>query len=145
MKTAMETSPAIRIQYASKAAGIANSWKKWIGENRGLKRMNAIDIKQTQEKEFTQWVMADAERQRRYGTILPSYQNVYQNQAPYELAYNYFRETMLSADLLDLAQEFSVLLKYNKDSDPKKIQNSLDDLSKKTSDFFKDYSQLSYI
>jgi len=141
MKTAMETSPAIRIQYASKAAGIANSWKKWIGENRGLKRMNAIDIKQTQEKEFTQWVMADAERQRRYGTILPSYQNVYQNQAPYELAYNYFRETMLSADLLDLAQEFSVLLKYNKDSDPKKIQNSLDDLSKKTSDFFKDYSQ----
>lgn len=41
----MRNDQAIKIQYASKYARIANYWKKWIGENLGLKKSNAIAIK----------------------------------------------------------------------------------------------------
>lgn len=34
----MRKDNAIKIQYASKNASIANSWKKWMGETKGLKK-----------------------------------------------------------------------------------------------------------
>ena len=46
----MRKDNAIKIQYASKYAGIANYWKKWIGETKGLKKSNAVAIKQKFEK-----------------------------------------------------------------------------------------------
>jgi hypothetical protein len=42
---AMNESPAQRLRYASKVASVANGWKKWQGEVRGLKRLNAIEKK----------------------------------------------------------------------------------------------------
>ncbi len=46
----MRKDNAIKIQYASKYASVANYWKKWIGETKGLKKSNAIAIKQKFEK-----------------------------------------------------------------------------------------------
>ena len=43
----------VRIQYAAKYASIANYWKKWQGEMRGLKKLDAVQRKQAQEVEFT--------------------------------------------------------------------------------------------
>ena len=48
----MRKDNAIKIQYASKYAGIANYWKKWIGETKGLKKSNAVAVKQNFEKTF---------------------------------------------------------------------------------------------
>ncbi|MCL4103816.1 UNVERIFIED_CONTAM: hypothetical protein GTU68_029133 [Idotea baltica] len=67
---AMASSDQIRIQYASKQARIANSWKKWIGENRGLDRLNAIQVKQDLEASFHDKVMASAELKPIYGNVL---------------------------------------------------------------------------
>ena len=39
MEAAMNTDPLIRIQYSAKKSNLANSWKKWIGENHGLEKM----------------------------------------------------------------------------------------------------------
>src|SRR6476620_7775044 len=44
----MRKDNAIKIQYASKYASIANYWKKWIGETQGLKKSTAVAIKKTQ-------------------------------------------------------------------------------------------------
>jgi hypothetical protein len=41
----MEADPKVRIQYSAKYASTSNSWKRWQGEIRGLKRMNALDAK----------------------------------------------------------------------------------------------------
>ena len=38
----MKTSDAVRIKYASKQARISNAWKKWIGENLGIEKSNAL-------------------------------------------------------------------------------------------------------
>ena len=59
MEAAMNTDPLIRIQYSAKKSGIANSWKKWIGENLGLEKMKTIEKKQEFEKNLTAWINAD--------------------------------------------------------------------------------------
>ncbi len=48
----MRADDKIKIQYASKYARIANYWKKWIGENQGIEKSNAIAKKQKLEQEF---------------------------------------------------------------------------------------------
>ena len=48
----MRKDEAIKIQYASKFASVANYWKKWIGESLGLKRTKGIEKKQELEKDF---------------------------------------------------------------------------------------------
>lgn len=48
----MRQDEAIKIQYASKYARIANYWKKWIGESQGLKKSNAVAIKNLLSKSF---------------------------------------------------------------------------------------------
>ncbi|HHB51623.1 MAG TPA: S46 family peptidase, partial [Saprospiraceae bacterium] len=48
----MRQDPQIKIQYASKFAGIANYWKKWIGESQGLVASNAVATKKQLEADF---------------------------------------------------------------------------------------------
>jgi hypothetical protein len=43
------------IQYTSKRAGVANGWKKWQGEVKGLRINNAVAKKQNEERQFQTW------------------------------------------------------------------------------------------
>lgn len=65
-----------RIQYASKQARIANSWKRWIGENLGIEKSGAINIKREQEQAFMQGVK-NMGLQEQYGNILPELERLY--------------------------------------------------------------------
>jgi hypothetical protein len=49
---AMRKSDATRIQYAGTQSGISNAWKKWQGEVRGLKELNAVEEKRAFEKQY---------------------------------------------------------------------------------------------
>jgi len=90
----MRKDNAIKIQYASKYAGIANYWKKWIGESLGLKKSNAIEIKRKQEIVFQQNVVK-ANKQAAYGNLLSDFENNYKAIAPYAIAKDYFTEVFL--------------------------------------------------
>ena len=50
----MKANDEVRIKYASKQARIANAWKKWIGENLGIEKSNAIAKRRAFEAKFTQ-------------------------------------------------------------------------------------------
>jgi len=78
----MKANDKIRIQYASKQARIANAWKKWIGENLGIKKSGAIAIKQDLEAEFTK-ALKVKKLESTYGHLLPEL----------ELLYNAIEET----------------------------------------------------
>ncbi|MBQ2077083.1 MAG: S46 family peptidase, partial [Bacteroidales bacterium] len=52
IKAGMEKSKLTRIQYSNKAASIANGWKKWQGEIKGLKRLDAVNVKRNFEEGF---------------------------------------------------------------------------------------------
>ncbi|MBA9072867.1 hypothetical protein GGR22_000993 [Flavobacterium gossypii] len=90
----MRKDKAIKIQYASKYASIANYWKKWIGETQGLKKSNAIEIKKKFEKVFLEKVNK-AGKQAEYGNLFVDFEKNYAEIAPYALSRDYFTEVVL--------------------------------------------------
>ncbi|CAM3536661.1 hypothetical protein FSS13T_04170 [Flavobacterium saliperosum S13] len=90
----MRKDNAIKIQYASKYASVANYWKKWIGEVKGLKKSNAVGIKQKFEKDFNEKINK-AGKQTEYGTLLADFKTNYEAIAPYALAREYYSEVVL--------------------------------------------------
>ncbi|MDO6674173.1 S46 family peptidase [Tenacibaculum sp. 1_MG-2023] len=72
----MKASDAVRIKYASKQARIANAWKKWIGENLGIKKSNAIAERQAFEATFKK-ALKEKGLEKTYGNILPEFEKLY--------------------------------------------------------------------
>ena len=104
LDAAMKASDEVRIQYAAKYAGIANYWKKWIGENRGLKKLEAVTRKKEQEAAFQQWATSgDEARRAAYATLLPQFQKNYAAVRDYTLARDYVTEAALGVELVALA------------------------------------------
>ena len=64
---------AVRIQYASKHASIANAWKKWQGEVLGLRRLGTAAKKRAYEREFAAWASSRPE----YAHLLDSIKAAY--------------------------------------------------------------------
>ena len=54
----MSASQAVRIAYASKQANVANSWKKWQGEMKGIIRLGTVESKRAFESVFTEWALS---------------------------------------------------------------------------------------
>ena len=90
----MKESDEVRIKYASKQAGIANSWKKWIGENLGIKKSNAVEKRQAFEATFTK-ALAEKNLTEKYGNILPEFDRLYKEFAPINIKRRNFIEVFL--------------------------------------------------
>ena len=103
----MKANDTIRIKYASKYASVANYWKKWIGENRGLKQLNALQEKRELESRFTEWVQEQPERQQKYGELLSRFAEVYEEQQQVNLANIYRSEGAFAIELMRLAAQFA--------------------------------------
>ena len=142
MKTAMESDRKIRIQYSSKAAGVANGWKKWIGEIRGLKRLDAIKKKQKFEGAFTHWTENNRTYYSKYGTILEEYEKAYTDLRPYRRALLYLYEAGFGSDAVNLAAKFSDLYYLGKSGASQDDINAVIDGLKPTIErHFKDYNR----
>ncbi|MGE4587102.1 MAG: S46 family peptidase [Mangrovibacterium sp.] len=104
----MERDPAVRIQYASKYARTSNSWKRWQGEIRGLRRMKAVERKQAFEQGFREWCARNDSLQADYGSLLDRFEKLYADLAPYDRAHNYYMEIVLRGpDIFSLASSFA--------------------------------------
>ena len=76
-KTNMDKDEKTRIQYASKYANLANSWKYYIGQNKGLEKLHSLSERQKQEDDFQKWTEASNETKKRYGNILSTLKQTY--------------------------------------------------------------------
>jgi len=90
----MKESDAVRIKYASKQARIANAWKKWIGENLGIKRSNAVEKRREFEATFTK-ALKEKGLEDKYGNILPEFDKLYKDFAPINIKRRNFIEVFL--------------------------------------------------
>nr|WP_089378571.1 S46 family peptidase [Lutibacter flavus] len=86
----MRKDPAIKIKYASKFASIANYWKKWIGENQGIEKSNAIEKKRELEAEFSKIV--EEKDLTGYKTLLSDFEKLYKEIESVSLARDYWVE-----------------------------------------------------
>ena len=123
-KKYMSQDQAVRIQYASKNASVANAWKKWQGEARGIAKMNTVAEKQAYEQRFRQWA-----RGTRYEGLVEKLGDLYARRNPYYLAYEYYMETVRTIELLQLAAAVPSKLSDKKAKDAQ------------VEAFFKDYYQ----
>ena len=70
MKSHMDADKAVRIKYAAKYAQTANYWKYYIGQTKGLKRLEVQAQKQKIEALFARWANDDEARKAEYGEAL---------------------------------------------------------------------------
>jgi hypothetical protein len=142
METAMDSDPLIRIQYSTKKSGIANSWKRWIGEIQGLDKMGTIEKKKEYESRFTKWVSEDNSRLEKYGNILPMYKELYQEYKVYNLVNSYTNEVMSGAEVLSLARNIQALARLlEQESDENQISSMKERLIERGKDFFQNYNK----
>ncbi len=140
IKKYMNESPEIRIQYAAKQASISNGWKKWIGENRGIKRLHGIEKKQAFEKEFQSW--AESSGNDGYSKLLSSFEETYRELNPLERNLYYIIEAGLGIEIIKYANSFSGLINVSKSDNTEKLSKTVDRYKKSAASHFKDYQEI---
>ena len=136
----MRKDQAIKIQYASKYASVANYWKKWIGESKGLKKSNAVEVKQKFETDFQQKVIK-AGKEAAYGNLLRDFEKNYTEIKDYALARDLFTEVALrNSELLQNGYRLYQLEQILKTKGEQAFNDRKNNLSNGIVDFYKDYN-----
>ena len=136
----MRKDKAIKIQYASKYASIANYWKKWIGETQGLLKSDAVAIKRNQEIAFQEKVVK-AGKQAEYGNLLSDFEKNYNEIAPYALARDYFLEVALrNTELLSVGYKLYQLEQVYNSKGEQAFKDRKNNLVVGLGDFYKDFN-----
>jgi hypothetical protein len=132
----MRNDDKIKIQYASKYASIANYWKKWIGENQGLKKTNAIAKKKALEASFQEQV----KNKEAYADLLSNFEQLYAEIDTVAVARAYWSEIvyrnieLLNASIRLYGFERRML------KNPDNFEEERDKLIKSYQGFYKNYN-----
>ena len=136
----MRKDNAIKIQYASKYASVANYWKKWIGETKGLKKSNAIIVKQQFEKDFLEKVNK-ANKQKDYGNLLNDFEKNYSEIKEYSLARDLFTEIALrNTEILTLGYKLYQLEQIYNNKGEQAFNDRRTNLINGLEEFYKDFN-----
>lgn len=135
-KHAMEQSPSQRLRYSAPVAGIANGWKKWIGETNGIKRLNVVDNKKEFEREFDIWANTTEARKEEYSGIINCFKQTYEIKAKHEMPYIYLSEAVLASDFMKNAREILALSTLKAKNDEKNFNIRAEASKKKFSTYF---------
>ncbi len=152
-KKHMDAHPEVKIKYASNYAMIANSWKYFIGQMRGVKKQHVIAEKKAFDQQFEKWVAADPKRQAEYGSAMKEITGAFQAESKTIEPLIYASITgMQGAELLGFAQKFGGiegLLKQIKKTKDKTLKAKKEEqlkkmaaqMSEKIEKAYKDYDR----
>ena len=104
--------PETRLQYASKYARIANYYKKWDGETRGLKKAEALTKKLDHEKSMMAWLRepGNEDMNKRFSGVLSNLESYYKTQVQMQQAADVYYEAGLGSDFSGIAKRVSELI-----------------------------------
>ena len=103
-------SDSVDLMYKSKHAGVANYWKYFIGQTRGLKRLDIEGQKRKEEQAFTAWVNeGDASRKATFGNVISNYEEAYKVYDERTLAKTYWMEAIYGIEFTGYGFGFSNL------------------------------------
>ncbi|HNV99421.1 MAG TPA: S46 family peptidase [Chitinophagales bacterium] len=108
MNAYMLGNDTVTLQYASKAKGLANAYKKWKGEKTGLELNDAIGKKQAYEQLFQVWANTHAGKD--YRDLLPQLETLYGRYKAYAELIDYTSEAFFAVEALDFASDFESLI-----------------------------------
>lgn len=139
-KKYMNQDTATRIKYSSKYDNLSNYWKYSIGQNKGIKDLQVIDRKLTQEDALRAWISADSSRVAKYGNMLDSLSQFYSSNMYVNSSY-----TMLNIGLLNVVEAFMFtydnlkIIDAIEAKDPIALHEVKVELQDNAKKFFKDY------
>ena len=137
----MAGDPKVRIQYASKHAGVSNAWKKWQGENLGIDRLSAIDKKREFESDFKSWAEKQGRWENEFGPLLEKFHDLYEQYAPLAKASDHYAEIAWSGvELFTLSSYLQVLLRQANE-EGEIPENARLSVKRMVEGFYKDYHQ----
>lgn len=137
----MSQDQKVRIQYSAKDAGLSNGWKKWIGESKGIAKLDGIEKKQEYEQAFQKWVSSNTATKNQYGGLIDDFDKTfktlsgYQQQLIFVTEAGFGIEIVRAARTLSRLEEVSRIKEVSKDEIQKEISKAKSSLSQ----FYKDY------
>ena len=138
--TYQEKDKKVRIQYASKHAGLGNGWKKWMGVTEGINHFHGVEKKRFFEESFQEWCLASRQRYL-YINLLKNFEQKYKELEPYRVAYTYLTNAGLNIEIMSFAGNFSMLSQVTKETPQEEIDKMIASLKEASAEFFKDYYQ----
>lgn len=138
---AMRSDEALHIKYAAKQSSISNAYKKWIGQNDGLKELNALRKKE--EIEGAYLTVARIRKKLHYADNIIALQSLNADIHDYALAREVFIEYYFyGPELYKFANTFAdVVLRYDELNASGELTKKIDGLKASVPAFFKDYHQ----
>lgn len=130
-------SDQLRLQYADKHAGVSNYWKNFMGQTRGLKRLNIYERKKGEEIAFMQWVEQDNTRKEMYGDVIKLYEKGFEKRNKYELARTYLNEAIFGIESFAFAANFIEMDQAAEQGGD--ISELIESLKNDAKEFYKDY------
>ena len=135
----MDANREVFLKYTSKRATVANGWKKWQGELKGLKMNKAIKKKEAYEKGFQKW--ADKNATNEYAkTLLPQLKA--ETDAVDDLLYHdlHIREEVMAIELIAQAQSTEKMMAcFRAGFTKEQLSDTLQKLVKAQGWFYKNY------
>lgn len=127
------------LKYTSKRAGVANGWKKWQGEVRGLSINNVMDLKKAKENEFQAW--ASNQEELSYAKdILAKIQVISLKSDSALKAETYIQEALFGVELLQQAATLDKMLNLMRTiKNEEKLKDTLNKIYVSIIGFYKNY------
>ncbi|MEM7660524.1 MAG: S46 family peptidase, partial [Bacteroidota bacterium] len=135
----MEREPETRLTFASKKSGVANAYKKWRGRILGLRKNDAIQIKEAREEEFQARVNASPEWKAAYGDLLSTFNDLYQETGPARLVTDYFIEGGYTLEFVRFAAGMSNLFQDYPEGEGAEQEKIIAEAKDRTERFFANY------
>lgn len=134
----MRKDPKIKIQYASKYASIANYWKKWIGENKGLIKSNAIDLKKKKEENFLN--IFEKQNKSEYLNLFSEFENDYKEIQDYALSRDIYQELTRNNEFFNIGNRLITVENLLKSRKEPEIIEIINRTKKSLEGIYKDYN-----
>lgn len=141
MKERMDVDKAVKIAYAANYAGIANTWKNFIGQSKMLKR-NKVDLKKKAiEKQFITWYKQDPSRDKKYGKVLDDLNKDYDALSAIATPFFYANIGGMGLDVVQMASQFGGLKSALEKKNKELIKEAQESARAAVKDHFKEYDQ----
>jgi hypothetical protein len=101
--SAMRVNPQVKIDYASKQARIANSWKKWRGESEGVAAVGGIKKRLAMEREFMNRLETKPGEAKTYRPLLGEINDLVKQQEEVATTNAYASEINYNIDMFRIA------------------------------------------
>ena len=138
----MEADPKVRIQYSAKYQGISNAWKKWQGEIKGLKRLDAINKKLAYEEDFKNRAIQNGTWNDVYKPVFENFEKNYAEYAKYIKASDYYSEVVFRGiELFGQAKSLNSVIVEIKNNDKQKAEAARKKMLNGLEGFLKNFNQ----